>query len=583
MPVKKSKKALRGIEKSPTGIKGIDLITYGGIPKGRPTLICGNAGSGKTMMALEMLIHGALEFNEPGVILSFEESREDLIKNIASMGFDLEELERKNLIHIDHIQVDMKEYFEAGEYDLEGLFIRIQNAVNKIGAKRIAIDTIEILFSGFLNEALLRSELKRLFDWLKDKGLTAILTGEQGSLGKLTRYGIEEYVADCVISLTSVLSEDLNTRRLQIVKYRGAFHETNQFPFIIGHRGIILLPITSLEMKAKASTQQISTGVPELDTIMGGGGYYEGSSILLTGSSGSGKTTLAAAFARSLIQKKKKCLFISYEESESEIIRNLKAVNIDLEQKSKEKHLKIISSRPTQYGLETHLGNFLQSVEEYKPYAVVIDPVSTLSHCGSPTQVYSILSRMIDYLKNRNITFFMTMLYVKEQGAEFTYGISSVIDTWISLRNEEVNGELNRDLLIVKSRGMKHSNQVREFALSSKGIEIKEPYYGEAGVLTGSSRIVQEHKDMIEKLNDINALKNLQKEIELKKKLIEIQIKSLKTELEFKESEAKEKEQLLQLKEEISNTTKDDLMQRRSFLTKKTSSKVSHAKKRRKN
>lgn len=571
--------SLKSIEKVPTGIKGFDEITYGGIPKGRPTLICGNAGSGKTLMALEIIIRGIIEFNEPGVFLTFEERKEDIIKNVASMGFDLADLEKRNLLTIQYIHVDSRGYTETGEYDLEGLFIRIECAVKKIKAKRLAIDTIELLFSSFTNEIVLRSELRRLFGWLKDRELTTILTGEEGSGNALTRYGIEEYVADCVVSLSNNLIDDLYTRRLQVVKYRGCYHETNRFPFIISQNGISLLPLTSLDMEFEAPLNQISTGVAGLDACLDGKGYYEGSSILLSGSSGSGKTTFAGAFAKSVVDKKQKCLFISYEESAKEVLRNLNSVGMDLNPNIKNGLLKIVSTRPTQWGLEKHLGNFIQDVEEFNPKAVIIDPLSTLIHCGTEIQVYSVLTRMIDYLKKKNITFLMTMFSSHDNPQEFSYGISSIIDTWIKIRNNEIHGELNRDLVIIKSRGMGHSNQVREFTISSHGIVINDPYYSERGVLTGTARIVQESQDAITKAHEFKKLEKLQYEIELKKRLIELQIQSLNAELDYKASEATDEVNFYKFKKEVSDSAKEALKDNR-FINHKKSGKGDHVKKR---
>lgn len=569
----------KGLEKVPTGIKGFDQITFGGVPKGRPTLICGNAGCGKTLMALEFIIHGAIEYKEPGVFLTFEERKEDIIKNSACMGFDLEELERKKLITIEYVYVDTRGYTETGEYDLEGLFIRIESAVKKVKAKRLAIDTIEVLFSGFMNEALLRSELRRLFGWLKDKNLTTIVTGEEGHGSTLTRYGIEEYVADCVVSLSNHVADDLYTRRLQIIKYRGSYHETNRFPFIIRRDGILLLPITALDMQFEAPTHQISTGIPKLDLCLQGRGYYEGSTILLSGSAGSGKTTFAGTFAKSICEMQKKCLFCSYEESESEIIRNLMSVGIDFRPYIKKGLLKIVSTRPTQYGLERHLGNFIHEVEKFEPHAVVIDPLSTFRHCGSEIQVFSALTRMIDYLKKQKTTFLMTLLSLSNDDQEFSYGLSSIIDTFIIIRNEETNGELNRNLLILKSRGMAHSNQVREFSISSEGITIRDPYFGEAGVLTGSARVVQENKDAIVKAAEQHELDKLQREIELKKGLAKIQLQNLNAELDFKARAADEEEKFIKLKEELSNATKEALKEHRLPSQKNKFMKADHGKK----
>lgn len=474
LSMKNEKKNDKGIEKVPTGIKGLDEITYGGLPKGRPTLICGNPGCGKTVIALEFLIRGAIQFNEPGVFIAFEETKQDLVENVASMGFDLEDLISKNLILIDYIYIDNRESTESGEYDLEGLFIRLDFAVRKINAKRVVLDTIEILFSSFPNEEMLRNELRRLFLWLKEKKLTTIVTGEQGGGLTLTRHGIEEYVADCVIALTHSLTNDIYTRRLQIIKYRGSYHETNQFPFLIMRHGIVILPITSLGMNTIASNKRISTGIQEMDSIMGEQGYYEGSSILISGTSGSGKTSMAGSFAASICKSKQRCLFFSYEESASEILRNLSSIGVNIENYVKKGNLKILSMRPTKWGLEKHLANFMEEVKEFKPQAVILDSISTFSQCGTESQVYDILIRIIDFLKERNCTLLMTILYNGQKEQDFTYGISSVIDTWLLMRNNESNGELKRNLLIIKSRGIKHSSHVWDFSITNNGIKLKK-------------------------------------------------------------------------------------------------------------
>lgn len=521
---KNSANSLKGIEKAPTGVNGLDEITYGGIPRGRPTLICGNTGCGKSLLSLEILFRGAVDFNEPGVLFAFEETKEDVIKNAASLGFNLEELQKKKMILIEYIYVDTRGYTETGEYDLEGLFIRIDQAVKSIGAKRVVLDTIEVLFSGFLNQAILRAELRRLFLWFKERQLTVIVTGEQGTGSLLTRHGIEEYVADCVIHLSHRITEEFSTRRIQIVKYRGSYHETNEFPFLINKKGVFILPVTTLLLQTTPSNKRITSGIPQLDIELGGNGFFEGSSILVSGDAGSGKTSFAAAFAQSICREKKRCLFISYEESEPELVRNFLTIGIDMKKYVESGCLRFLSQRPTQLGLEGHLGKFLEEIEEFKPDAVVIDPISTLIHCGSEAQIYSILVRMIDYLKKKGITAYITQLFTRGEDKEFFLGITSIIDTWIRLRNLEVDRELKRSLLILKSRAMAHTNQIKEFTISSKGIEIKQFHPGQGGFLVERRRIEQERRDLVESGEHIH------EKMDLKKKLRKMQVKALEKE-----------------------------------------------------
>ena len=465
--------------KCPTGISGLDEITGGGLPRGRPTLITGYAGSGKTLFGMEFLVHGARDYGEPGVFIAFEESEKDLVTNVASLGFGLQELVDRKMLVLDHIVVERSEIEETGEYDLDGLFIRIGYAIDSIGAKRIVIDTLEALFAGLGNEAILRAELRRLFRWLKDKGITAIITGERGTVG-VTRYGIEEYISDCVIVLDHRVTEQISTRRLRILKYRGTYHGTNEYPFLIGEKGITVLPITSLRLEHKVTKERKSTGLKELDDMLSGKGYYRGSSILISGTAGTGKTSFVSHFIEASCKKGEKCLILDFEESPDQILRNMKSIGIDLKTWLDKGILTIISERPTYTGLESHLVALHKAVEDVKPQNVVIDPMSNLISIGSSLEVKSILMRMVDYLKSRGITTVFTSLTRSGEGEGFDTkeGISSFIDTWINLEKVVENGHSRNLLSIVKSRGMAHSNESRLYTFTDNGIKIGERYQG---------------------------------------------------------------------------------------------------------
>jgi circadian clock protein KaiC len=460
------------LPKSPTGIAGLDEITGGGLPKGRPTLVAGAAGSGKTLFAMEFLVRGATQYDEPGVFMAFEENAEELAQNVASLGFDLHDLARKNKLVVDYIRVERNEIEEAGEYDLEGLFIRLGYAIDSIGAKRVALDTIEVLFGAIPNQGILRAELHRLFRWLKDKGVSAVVTGERGE-GSITRFGLEEYVADCVIVLDHRVNEQVSTRRLRIVKYRGSLHGTNEYPFLIGRTGIFVLPITSLALEHKATKERISTGIEELNGMLGNKGFYRGSTILVSGSAGSGKTSLAASFVDAACRRGERCLYFAFEESSGQFVRNMSSIGINLWPHVKKGLLRFHASRPSFYGLEMHLVTIHDLILEYKPDVVVLDPITDFFVVGSGAEVKSIVTRIIDFLKTKGITTMLTTLTNEEMAVDDSMvGISSLIDTWISLRHIENNGERHRGLFILKSRGMPHSNQIRSFLLTDHGIKL---------------------------------------------------------------------------------------------------------------
>ena len=516
----------------PSGIKGLDVITGGGLPKGRPALISGGPGCGKTLFAMEFVIRGVTDYNEPGVFIAFEEKIEDLKKNFKSIGFDLEDLIKKKKLVLDHIFIDRSEIEETGEYNLEGLFIRLGALIDEVGAKRIAIDTLEAIFSGFSNEAILRSELRRLFLWLKDKGITAVVTGERGDR-TITKYGLEEYVADCVITLDHRVVNQIATRRLRIIKYRGSLHGTDEYPFLISSDGISVLPITSLSLSHKAPTERIASGIPRLDTMLGGKGYYRGSSILISGQAGTGKTSLAATFVNAACGRGEKCLFMIFEESESQLTRNMRSIGIDLEPWVKKGLLKFHAVRPTAYSLEMHLSMMIRLIEESAPQVIAVDPISNLYPVGDDIQVRSMLMRLIDHAKSLQITALFTNLSADEATNAYALEatqmhVSSLMDTWLILKNVEGNGERNRAFSIAKARGLAHSNQIREFVLSGKGIQLVDVYRGSEGVLFGSARIAQEGRETANRVLRNEEIEGRQRELDRKRRIMENEIEMLK-------------------------------------------------------
>ncbi len=526
------------LPKAPTGIQGLDEITSGGLPKGRPTLVCGSAGCGKTLLAMEFLVRGAILFNEPGVFMAFEETENDLIQNVASLGFDLKDLIARKTIVLDYVYIERSEIEETGEYDLEGLFIRLGHAIDSIGAKRVVLDTIESLFSGLPNPLILRAELRRLFRWLKDKGVTAIITGERGE-ESLTRFGLEEYVSDCVIVLDHRVSEQVSSRRLRVVKYRGSIHGTNEYPFLIDEDGISVLPVTSLGLQQVASTQRISTGIERLDSMLGGEGYFQGSSVLISGTAGTGKSSLAAHFAAAACQRGEHTLYFAFEESPSQIIRNMRSIGIDLQKWENEGLLQFQANRPTLAGLEMHLTMMHKAINTFKPKIVIVDPLNSFVIGGNATEVKAMLMRLVDFLKMKQITGLFTNLTAGGGALEQTdIAISSLIDTWLLLRDIETGGERNRGLYILKSRGMAHSNQIREYLITDHGIELCDVYVGLGNVLTGSARLAQEAQEQAEQSMRDQEVERRKLDLESKSKVMEAQIAAIRAQFESQATEA---------------------------------------------
>ena len=520
------------LPKSPTGIEGFDQITSGGLPAGRPSLVCGGAGCGKTLFAMSFLVHGATRFDEPGVFMSFEESSDELAQNVASLGFDLSALIKDKKLLLDHVRVERSEIEETGDYDLEGLFIRLGFAIDSIGARRVVLDTIESLFAGLANQSVLRAELRRLFRWLKDKGVTSVITGERGE-GTLTRQGLEEYVSDAVILLDHRVTEQISTRRLRIVKYRGSSHGTNEYPFLIDEDGIAVLPVTSTGLNHPVSSERVSSGIPRLDTMLGGKGYFRGSTILVSGTAGAGKSSVSAHLVDAACRRGERCQVFLFEESPRQVIRNMRSIGLDLGQWVDRGLLQFHAARPSLHGLEMHLSHMHRAIERFEPSVVVLDPVSSLLTVAHEIDVQATLTRLVDHMKTRGITAFMTSLTHGQSELERTdVAISSIVDTWLLLTTLESSGERNRGLYVLKSRGMEHSNQIREFLLTSHGVELIDVYAGAGGVVTGSARLTQEAQERAAVLAQEQDLERKERTLERLRAAFEAEMAALRAKFE---------------------------------------------------
>ncbi len=523
---------LASLPKAPSGIYGLDEITDGGLPCGRTTLVCGGAGSGKTVMAMEFLAHGAELYGEPGVFMSFEEKERELVSNFASIGIDLKKLSKDGLIALEYVEVDKNQIEETGEYDLEALFVRLGYAIDSIGAKRVALDTVEALFAGLNNTGVLRSELRRLFRWLSDKGVTSIVTGERGEAG-LTRFGLEEYIPDCVIFLDNRVCNELATRRLRILKYRGSSHGTNEYPFVVDSSGMSILPVTAMRLEHEAPSERVSSGVPGLDGMLGGEGYYRGSSVLLTGAAGCGKTSLSAAFVDAGCRRGERCLYFASEESPRQIMRNMRSIGIDLEPWVREGQLTFEASRVSSESLESHLLRVQRLVTRLRPSLVVVDALTDLLDMGSPLEVKWMSARLVDFLKSQAVTAVFTSLVGGDISEGISgVGISSTMDSWLHVENVKNNLERNRALYVLKSRGMKHSNQLREFLITDEGIELMDVYPGSSGALMGAARLSQEAADRAARVLRLEEVKNSRSMLGEKRKLMEARIAAIRAEFD---------------------------------------------------
>ena len=528
---KTTKTLPEGLAKTPTGIAGFDEITFGGLPAGRPTLLCGGPGCGKTIFGAQFLVNGIETYDEPGVFLAFEETAEDLANNVRSLGYDLDQLIADKKLAVDHIHLDPAEIEEAGLYDLEGLFVRLGAAVAAVGAKRVVIDTLEVLFGSLKDTGVLRSEVQRLFRWLRDHELTAIITAERGD-GAMTRYGLEEYVSDCVVLLDQRIDELVTTRRMRVVKYRGSQHGANEYPFLIDENGISVVPMTSVRLDYEVSSERVPSGIADLDEMLGGEGFYRTSTIMASGSAGTGKSSLAAHFVAAACGRGERAIMFALEESGSQIVRNMHSVGVDLQRWIDKGLLKIHSTRPSLYGLEMHLLRMHAQIHAFAPRLVVLDPLSSFMSVGTAREVKALMVRLFDSLKMRQITGFMTYLTASRAMEETEAGISSLIDTWIEVRDVETSGERTRGLYVIKSRGMGHSNQVREFILSDEGVRLLDVYPGPDGIITGSARAAYDRRLGAEESARGDAARRNENLIAQKKAALEARVAALEAEFE---------------------------------------------------
>ncbi|MGA2830359.1 MAG: circadian clock protein KaiC [Streptosporangiaceae bacterium] len=498
-----------GLDRAPTGISGLDQITGGGLPRGRVTLVAGSAGAGKTLLGLQFLVAGARDYGEPGVLLTFEESAAKVADNVRSLGFDLDGLQRDGLLAVLAFRVEPTEIVAAGEFDLEGLFLTLDDVIKRVGAKRVVLDTIEVLFGAFGADSIVRAELSRLTRWLEDRGVTAIVTGERGA-GSITRHGIEEYVSDCVIVLDHRVREEISTRRLRVVKYRGSAHGTNEYPFFISARGFVVLPITSITLDYGAPEERVSTGIARLDHMLGGG-IFRGSAVLVSGTGGTGKTSLGAHMVNAACGRGERVLWVLVEESPAQVLRNMRSIGLDLRPWTDAGLLHIWPARPSAFGLETHLALLVQLLDEVTPTVTVLDGIASFAHGVAAAEMTSMMARKMDLLKARGITILATALGEGDEAS--TLSVSSMVDTWLLLRNVESNGERNRLLFVMKSRGTAHSNQVREFVLTDHGAELVDVYVGAAGMLTGSARLAQQAAEREAQVRQADDLEHRRREL----------------------------------------------------------------------
>ncbi|WP_240236172.1 circadian clock protein KaiC [Nocardioides sp. CFH 31398] len=518
------------LEKAATGIEGFDDITFGGLPRARATIVTGAAGSGKSMFGVEFLAQGARAYGEPGVLLSFEETADELVANAASIGVDLRAMADEGTLVVDSAAGDLDDLVQSGAFDLEGLLLRLAAAIDAVGARRVVLDTVETLFSTLPDETTVRREFARLLRWLKERDLTVVVTAERGQQGRLTRHGIEEYVSDCVVVLDHRVEDEVATRRMRVAKYRGSPHGTNEFPFLISGRGLVVMPLHHDEL-TEVSEERVSLGIPELDTMVGGG-VFRGSTIMISGSAGTGKTSIAACAADAACRRGEKALFLSFEEPSGQVVRNMRSIGLDLQHWIDKGLLVVQHMRPAITGLEAHLASLHMILDEHPAEVVVLDAVASLSRGVASYASASAVARDIAMLRLRGATTVLTALAGTHDDPHTDVSASSLVDAWLLVRNVENDGERNRLLMTIKNRGSFHSNQVREFLLTDDGPRLVDVFVGPDGVLTGSAREQQEARDASTEDARRRDQERRRASIERRREEVEAQIATLRRQLE---------------------------------------------------
>jgi circadian clock protein KaiC len=556
------------LDKAASGLEGLDEITLGGLPRGRPTLVYGGPGCGKTLFGIQFLARGAAQHHEPGVFLAFEESIDDVKQNAQALGYDFRALIDQKLLALEHAVIDPAREIGHGEYDLDALFMRLARAVDSLSAKRLVLDSPEVLIRQDADKAAIKESSERLFRWLRNRGVTSIVTAAEGNGG--SRHGFEEYIADCVVRLDHRLDQQVSTRTLRVIKYRGSAHGTNEYPFLIDQSGIRVLPVTSIGLNHQVSTERVSTGVSRLDTMLGGAGFFRGTTVMLSGTPGSGKSSLAAHYTDAACRRGERVLAFTYEESPRQITRNMKSIGLDLERWESQGLLRFIAARPSMYGLEMHLAIMLGAIAEFDPQSVIIDPISNLVRAGREREAQTMVVRLIDALKTRGITTILTHPTSGLPSADHTdLAISSIIDTWMFVQNLQNGGERNRALYILKSRGMAHSSQIREFVITGEGIELIDVYTGPDGVLTGTARASREAQDKAATRGRQQEIEREKRRIGRRRKAVEAQIAALEAELEAEELDSSRLIEHAEAREGQLSQDREEIARRRSADTRR--------------
>ena len=515
-----------------TGVKGLDDVLGGGIPQGHAMLLVGKPGTGKSILSMEYLLHGIELHKENGVYISFEESEKQIISNAASFGWKFEEMVKKNKLAISYIDMQPEQMRTVGDYDLSALILRVKGAIKKVNARRVVIDGINNLLSTFDDERIIRSDLLRLIREIKEVNATIFITGERGH-DSWSKMGFEEYLADGLMHLDNRTDGNYQTREIQVVKCRGINHYTGKSPFIINSEGMSIRPLITADFDYKVLKSRVSTGIADIDNMLGGKGLYRGSTVYITGPSGAGKTSISSSFANGACSRGERALFLAFEESSDQIIRNMKSIGLSLDKWVNEKLLYFYTARATTNSLEGHLDNIMTMVREVEPTCVVLDPISAFRPIANENETKLMLIRLNDYLRARKITTVFTALSSDGEYSEHAdVQLSSIADTWIVVRIMDYKGERNNVMQLMKSRGMSHSRQMKEMYFTGNGLKLQNVYQGPEGVLTGAARIGQEKYEKLKEARNVIEIDKNRKKIERKKSLLEASIEALKHEYE---------------------------------------------------